>query len=75
MGLYYLKKGTFKAAARRFEEATKWNPGFADAYARLGDAYLKLKDEKEAHEAYKKFLELQPDGKEAAAIRKKLGKS
>ena len=75
VGLYYFKKGTFKAAARRFEEATKWNPGFADAYAKLGDAYLKLRDEKDAHEAYKKFLELQPDGKEAAAVRKKLGKS
>jgi tetratricopeptide (TPR) repeat protein len=75
VGLYYLKKGTVKAAARRFEEATKWNPGYAEAYARLGDALSRLRDEKAAHEAYKKYLELQPEGKEAAAVRKKLGKS
>jgi tetratricopeptide (TPR) repeat protein len=75
VGLYYLKKGTVKAAVHRFEEATKWNPAYADAYEKLGDAYSRLRDEKAAHEAYKKFLELQPDGKEAAAVRKKLGKS
>jgi tetratricopeptide (TPR) repeat protein len=75
VGLYYLKKGTARAAARRFEEATKWNPGYAEAYEKLGEALSKLRDEKGAHEAYKKFLELQPDGKEAAAVRKKLGKS
>lgn len=75
VGLYYLKKGTVKAAVHRFEEATKWNPAYAEAYEKLGDAYSRLRDEKAAHEAYKKFLELQPEGKEAAAVRKKLGKS
>ena len=75
VGLYYLKKGTVKAAVHRFEEATKWNPGYAEAYEKLGDAYSRLRDEKAAHDADKKFLELQPEGKEAGAVRKKLGKS
>src|SRR5438309_8573768 len=49
VGLYYLKKGTVKAAVHRFEEATKWNPGYAEAYEKLGDAYSRLRDEKAAH--------------------------
>ena len=31
-GNYYFKKGSFKAAALRFREATKWNSGLAEAW-------------------------------------------
>jgi tetratricopeptide (TPR) repeat protein len=72
IGNYYFKKGSYKAAARRFEEATRWNPSLADAFLRMGDAQLKLKNPKEARAAYSKFLELEPDSKNAPAVKKKL---
>jgi len=75
IGNFYMKKGSFKAAAKRFDEAGKWNPGLAEAFLKLAEAQEKLGDTKAAHQAYQKFLELQPEGKQAAAIRKKLGKS
>ncbi|MGH9632419.1 MAG: tetratricopeptide repeat protein [Bryobacteraceae bacterium] len=75
VGKFYFRKGSYKAAARRFEEALKWNPSFAEAYMLLGDAQLKLKNKEAAKEAYKKFLELEPEHKDADDIRKKLEKN
>ena len=72
VGAFYLKKKSYKAAARRFREATRWDPNSADAFLKLAQVEEKLNDEKAAHEAYSKYLELQPDAKDAAAIRKKL---
>jgi tetratricopeptide (TPR) repeat protein len=72
IGNYYFKKGSFKAAMNRFREATLWNPSYADAFLRLGDTEEKLKDKKAAQDAYAKYLELAPDGKEAEAVKKKL---
>lgn len=73
IGNFYFKKGSYKAAANRFREAAKWNPGYAEAYMRLGDAEEKLKDKKAARQAYAKFVELAPEDKRAEAIKKKLG--
>ncbi len=75
VGEFYWKKGSWKAAAGRFTEATKWNPGLAEAWLRLGDAELKQKNEKAARQAYAKFLELNPKDKRAADIRKRLGRN
>jgi tetratricopeptide (TPR) repeat protein len=72
IGNYYFKKGSLKAARNRFREATLWNPSYAEAFLRLGDTEEKLKDKKAAQEAYSKYLELAPDGKEAEAVKKKL---
>jgi tetratricopeptide (TPR) repeat protein len=72
IGNFYFKRGTYKAAAGRYLEATKWNPGYAEAYLRLGEAYERLKDSKAARAAYEKYLDLDPKGKPAAQIRKKL---
>lgn len=72
-GVYYFKKRSYKGAAQRFEEATKWDPGMAKAWLKLGEARDKLNDSKAAREAYAKYLEAAPDAKNAAAIRKKLG--
>lgn len=72
IGNYYFKKGSYRAAAQRFQEATKWNNNFADAYLRLGEADEKQKEWKGAREAYSKYLELAPESKNAAAIKKKL---
>lgn len=72
VGKYYAKKGSNKAAARRFEEALKWNPGLGEAWLRLGDVRLKLKDEKGARAAYERYLEAEPAGKEVKNVRKRL---
>lgn len=72
VGGFYFKKGSYKAAVRRFREATNWDPTSAEAFLRLGQAEEKLKNDKAAHEAYSKYLELAPDAKDAAQIRKKL---
>jgi tetratricopeptide (TPR) repeat protein len=71
-GEFYFKKGNYKAAARRFREATRWDPTSAQAFLRLGEAEEKLHDLKAAQEAYAKYLELNPDAKDAHRIRKKL---
>jgi len=72
VGLYYFKKGNYKASTSRFREATLWNPTFAEAFLRLGESEEKLKDKKAADEAYTKYLALAPDAKDAEAIKKKL---
>jgi len=72
VGNYYFKKGNYKGALNRFREATKWNVNYAEAYLRLAESEEKLKDGKAAHEAYAKYLELAPESKEAASVKKKL---
>jgi len=73
VGQFYWKKGSFKAAAGRYEEATKWDPGFVEAFFRLGEARVKLADaerieaEEEllvdaAREAFQKCVELDGGG-------------
>ena len=73
VGNFNWKRGNFKGAALRFEEATRWNPQFADAYLRWAEALEKLKDYKKAKEVYAKFVEVAPEHKRAAEIRRKLG--
>jgi tetratricopeptide (TPR) repeat protein len=72
VGLYYFKKGNYKASTSRFREATLWNPTFAEAFLRLGESEEKMKDRKAAADAYEKYLALAPDSKEAPAVKKKL---
>ena len=74
VGNQYFKKGSYRAAAGRFEEATKWNSGEPEAWLRLAEAQEKLKDHKAARAAYTKYLALAGDSKIADEIRKKLEK-
>ncbi len=74
VGDFYAKKGSWKAAAGRYEEATKWNPGLAEAFLKLGQAKEKLKDRDGAREAYQKYVKLAPDTKEAHELARKLKK-
>jgi len=74
VGNEYFKKGSYRAAAGRYTEATKWNSGDSEAWLRLGEAQEKLKDHKAAREAYQKYLELASDAKNAEEIRKKVEK-
>jgi tetratricopeptide (TPR) repeat protein len=73
-GNYYFKKGSYRAAAGRFTEATKWNSNEPEAWLRLGEAEEKLKDHKAARDAYTKYLSLAGESKIADEIRKKLEK-
>src|SRR5271163_827243 len=70
IGNYYFKRGNYKGALNRFREATRWNPTNAEAFLRLGDTEEKLKDKPAAQQAYAKYLELAPDGKEAESVKK-----
>ena len=72
VGDQYLKKGKVMAARNRYLDATMWNDGNGEAWKKLGQADVKLKDLKAAKEAYSKYLEVAPDAKDAAAVRKKL---
>ncbi len=74
VGDFYWKKKSWKAAAGRYDEATKWNPQFAEAWLKLGEAREKMNDMTAAREAFARFLELSPEDKRAAEVRKKLGK-
>lgn len=73
IGLYYMKKGSFKAASGRFLEATLWDPTNVDAFYELGKARERAGNVKGMREAWQKFLELAPEDKRAGEIKKKLG--
>jgi tetratricopeptide (TPR) repeat protein len=73
-GNFYFKKGNFRAASRRFLEATKWDPTSADALLKLGEADEKLRDSTGARDAYTKYLALNPDPKTADIVKKRLAK-
>ena len=74
VGMYYMHKGSFRAAAVRFDAASKWNPTSAEAFLRLGEAREKLKDKAKARLAYEKVLQVAPDSRQAHEAKKKLGK-
>lgn len=74
IGLFYAKKGSWRAAAGRFEEAAKWNPGLLDAYLKLADAATKLGDQARVKHALEQFVESAPDDdKRLPAVKKRLG--
>jgi tetratricopeptide (TPR) repeat protein len=71
VGEFYFKKKSYRAAASRFSEATKWDPSNADAFLRWGESLEKLKDKDGAREAYRKYVELQPESKTARDLKKR----
>ena len=73
-GDYYFKKPNYSAAAKRYLEATRWDPGSGEGFRKLGEAREKLHDYGAAREAYLKYIELAEDPKEKDAIRKKMDK-
>src|SRR6266404_716342 len=74
VGNYYFKQGKYRAASLRFLEATRWDGTLVEAFLRLGEAREKQHDRKGAAEAYAKYLELAPDAKDAADVKKRLAK-
>jgi tetratricopeptide (TPR) repeat protein len=59
-----------QAAAKRFREATLWNPGYTEAYLKLGEMEAKLNHKDEAHKAFAKVIQLAPDSKQAKEAKK-----
>lgn len=75
IGKFYFKKGSFKAAALRAQEAIKWDDSLLDAYLMLGEARERMRDTDGARKAYSQFLELAGDtAKERKEIEKRLQK-
>ena len=72
IGRYYSKKGSHRAAAQRFLEATLWDPTNPEAFYELGKAHERAGNQKGKREAWAKFLELAPEDKRASEIKKKL---
>jgi tetratricopeptide (TPR) repeat protein len=74
-GNYYFKvKKNYRAAANRYSRASKWDPGSSEAFFKLAESDEKLKDLAGARAAYEKYLELTPDAKNSAEIKKKIAK-
>jgi Flp pilus assembly protein TadD len=74
VGKLQLKKGNLKGAASRFTTATKWNEANAEAWLLLGEVEEKRTDPKAARAAYQKYLELVPTAKNAAEVKKRMGR-
>jgi len=78
VGNFYMHQATargYRAAAMRFEEATKFNPNSAEAFLRLGEAEEKLKNKDKAKVAFERASRIDPDskiGKEAGKKRASL---
>lgn len=73
VGNFYWRKGKYRAALERYERATKFNPGSAQAFFKVGEAEEKLKNTDAAKLAFEKVIQLAPDSKFAHEARKKLG--
>jgi tetratricopeptide (TPR) repeat protein len=76
VGNFYMRQRTlrgYRAAAGRFEDATRYNPNSAEAFFRLGEAQQKLKNKDAAKAAFEKVVQLAPDSKLAHEAKKKLG--
>jgi len=73
-GDFYFKKGKYQPAQWRYNEATKWDPGSAEAFLKLGETDEKLHDRKGARAAYTKYLQISPTAKNVPEIHKKLEK-
>ncbi len=71
-----MKQGSrgYHAALNRYERATRYNPGNAEAFFKVGEVEEKLKNQEAAKAAYRKVLEIAPDSKLAREAKKKLGK-
>lgn len=74
VGNFYMKKGRYAAAVKRYEEATKWKPNWALAYLKLGEACEKKGEPRRAAEAYRKYLEILPRDRRAGQLRKEIAR-
>jgi hypothetical protein len=72
VGTFYLKTGDYKGAYARFAEASRVDPGNADAVFGLAEAARRLNHRDEAIRNYQLYLAALPDGPRAKEARKAL---
>ena len=65
IGDFYLKKKNYPAALSRYQEAVKTDPHYAPAYEGLGMVYEKTGHQRQALEAYQRYLDELPSAQEA----------
>lgn len=67
IGMFYLRKGRFKAAQWMFSQAITQNPAVSDLHTNMGVSFLGLGDRREAMKSFRKAIELDPTNSLAAA--------
>jgi tetratricopeptide (TPR) repeat protein len=72
VGNYYWHRGKYRAAASRYERATRFNPSSPEAFYKLGEAEEKLKNKEAARLAFQKVMRIAPDSKLANEAKKKI---
>ena len=72
VGDFEFKRGKLQAALYRYSEATKFDPGLAEAFFKLGEVDEKLKDFNGARDAYKKCIDATGEAKVVEKARKRL---
>ena len=72
VGFALYKDEKYDLAVSWFKKTVELDSQRAIAYLNLGDAYGKLNRNAEARGAYRRYLELAPDSKSAADVKKKL---
>lgn len=77
IGNYYFRRGSYRAALSRFEEAAHDDPTYAAAYLGLGKVYEKIGLKRKALDAYQKYLDALPsekDAEEAKAVHRAMAR-
>jgi tetratricopeptide (TPR) repeat protein len=72
VGNYYWHRGKYRAAASRYQRATRYNPSSPEAFYKLGEAEEKLKNKEAARLAFQKVMQIAPDSKLANEAKKKI---
>ena len=72
VGGFYYTNGEYKGAYARYKEATRVDPGNAEAVFGLAEAARALRLNSEAAENYRIYLEAVPNGSKSKAARKAL---
>jgi len=69
IGKFYMRRGNYRGALSRFEEARDTDPNYAPAYLGLGKVYEKLGLKQKSLDAYRKYLDELPSDKDAMEAR------
>ena len=65
LGCYYLERGETEEALTRFNAASEYNPGYADAWTNKGKALMKLGEKEKALDSFKTAVQLAPQNADA----------
>lgn len=70
LAIINVQSGNNEQAIKLFKEALRYHPGYSQVYKNLGVAYLGLADTLNCRRVWAKFLQLEPEDRDAAEIRK-----